>query len=210
MKLLVADDDVVMRTLLVRLLRKWGHEVEEARDGTSAWAALTRVEAPPALAILDWVMPGADGPTLCQRLREAKPDERPYVIVLTARAESADVVAALDAGADDHVAKPFEANELRARLRAAERTIDLKRRLAERVRELESALARVKKLEGILPICSYCKSVRSAPDAWRQIESYVQDHSDARFSHGICPGCFETHVAPEIDRCRSSSAPDPC
>lgn len=202
MNLLVADDDVVMRTLLVRLLRKWGHEVEVARDGTSAWAALTRPGSPPALAILDWVMPGADGPTLCQRLREAKPDERPYLIVLTARAGSADVVAALDAGADDHVAKPFEATELQARLRAAERTIDLRRRLAERVRELEAALARVKKLEGILPICSYCKSVRAAPDAWRQLESYVQDHSDARFSHGICPGCYVEHVTPELDRCR--------
>jgi response regulator RpfG family c-di-GMP phosphodiesterase len=101
-------------------------------------------------------------------------------------------VTAIDAGADDYLTKPFDPEELRARVQVGIRIVSLQRRLAERVAELQEALSQVKQLSGLLPICSYCKRIRSDDDYWEQIDSFVSQHSEAEFSHGVCPSCFET------------------
>jgi DNA-binding response OmpR family regulator len=190
MRALIADDDRTTTTMLARTLDRWGFEVSVAHDGGAAWEALAS-PTPPALAIVDWIMPGADGPELCRRLREDPTRAPVYVILLTARTSRRDVVAGLDAGADDYLTKPFDHDELRARVQVGRRVVALQQRLSERVAELQDVLSNMKQLRGLLPICAYCKRIRTDHDYWEQVEHYITDHSDAQFSHGICPHCYE-------------------
>jgi DNA-binding response OmpR family regulator len=119
-------------------------------------------------------------------------------MLLTSRSARSDLVAGLEAGADDYLVKPFDLGELRARVHVGMRVATLQERLADRVAELQAALASVKQLSGLLPICSYCKRIRSDKDYWEQVDSYVAHHSEAQFSHGICPTCY-TKVMEELD-----------
>ena len=176
MRILIADDDRTSTMLLSRTLEQWGFEVVLAHDGTTAWGHITGV-APPALAIVDWMMPGVDGIELCRRIRATPLRSPVYVILLTARTSRQDLVEGLDAGADDYLTKPFHPDELRARIRVGQRTLGL--------------IANIKKLTGLLPICSYCKRIRSDHDYWEQVEGYLTEHTDVLFSHGICPSCLE-------------------
>jgi DNA-binding response OmpR family regulator len=190
MEILIAEDDPVSRRVLEATLQKWGHKVRAATDGTAAWEVLSGA-SPPPLAILDWMMPGMDGPDLCRRIR-ATPERRgTYVILLTARTARADLVAGLDSGADDYIAKPFDREELHARLNVGLRVVGLQEELNHRVHELEQALERVRQLHGLLPICCYCKRIRDDQNYWQQVEEYISACSGAQFSHGICPECFE-------------------
>lgn len=189
MRALIADDERVTTTILSAALRQWKLDVSIAHDGGAAWDLLVH-ERPP-LVILDWMMPTVDGPDLCRRIRATPLHARTYVILLTSRSDSADLVTGLDAGADDYLIKPFDREELRARVQVGVRVATLQERLAERVVELEAALSKVRQLEGFLPICSYCKRIRSDQDCWEQMERYISQHSNAQFSHGICPSCFE-------------------
>ena len=199
MKVLVAEDQPVSRHILVANLRKWGYDVTAVEDGTRAWEALQAEEAPP-LAILDWLMPGMDGIDVCRQIRQS-PRTRPiYLILLTARRGQEDKIQGLQAGADDYITKPFNREELRARVQVGIRVLELQGALAQRVRELEEALSRVKTLQGLLPICSYCKKIRDDRNYWQQVEGYISDHSQAQFSHGICPECYAQFVQPELDR----------
>ena len=194
MRVLIADDDVVLRHSLKVHLERWSYRVDECGDGREAWKAMHGPKAP-AMAVIDWNMPGMDGPTICQELREVPALAAMYVILLTSNNEQKDVVAGLESGADDYIVKPFDWNELRARLRIGARIVGLQQALAARVSELQVALANVRQLSGLLPICAYCKRVRDDKDYWQQIEQYVGDHSQAEFSHGICPECLETQLA---------------
>lgn len=138
MNALIADDDRGTTAILSKALRKWQVEVAIAHDGMSAWRLLTEGHAP-SLALIDWMMPGLDGPELCRRIRATPALAHMYVIMLTGRDSRADMVMGLDAGADDYIVKPFDAEELRARVQVGIRVATLQERLAERVSELQSA-----------------------------------------------------------------------
>jgi len=199
MRILVAEDQPVSRHLLAASLRKWGYDVVAVEDGTRAWATLQSHDAP-QLVILDWLMPGMDGVEICRQIRKTPRARSFYVILLTARREQEDKVRGLQSGADDYVTKPFDREELRARVQVGTRVLELQGALAQRVRELEEAISRVKTLQGLLPICSYCKKIRNDGNYWQQVEAYISDHSEAQFSHGICPECYARIVQPELDR----------
>lgn len=190
MRALIADDDPIGTAMLAPALRRWGLDAVIAHDGARAWEMIRQDETI-SMAILDWMMPGADGLELCRRIRGNKTRSHMHVILLTSRDARADIVAGLDAGADDYLIKPFDPEELRARVHVGLRVLSLQERLGERVAELQEALSKVKQLTGLLPICSYCKRIRTDHDYWEQLECYVAEHSDAQFSHGICPHCFD-------------------
>jgi DNA-binding response OmpR family regulator len=194
---LIAEDDRVTGEILARTLRRWSYGTTLVRDGAQAWEKL-RGASEATLAILDWMMPGMDGPDVCRRARQELPLANMYLLLVTARESRGDVVAGLDAGADDYIIKPFDPEELRARVAVGARVLGLQQKLAERVAELQTALSNVKQLRGLLPICSYCKRIRGDDQYWQQVEGYIAQHSDAQFSHGICPTCY-ANVAAELD-----------
>jgi DNA-binding response OmpR family regulator len=197
MKILLAEDNPSSRHALEAHLRQWGYDVVSTADGREAWEALQGAGAP-RLALLDWMMPGLDGVEVCRLVRGRSNGDPPYIILVTAKTAQEDIVLGLESGADDYLTKPVDRDELRARLEAARRIVELQESLSARVRELEDALARVRQLHGLLPICCYCKKVRDDKNYWQQVESYIAAHSDVRFSHGICPDCFETVVRPQL------------
>jgi DNA-binding response OmpR family regulator len=199
MKVLIAEDDPIPRRMLQAALLGWGYEVVVACDGQDAWEALQGPSAP-RLAVLDWEMPVLDGVTVCRRLRSRPTPEPTYVILLTARDAQADIVAGLQSGANDYVVKPFDRDELQARVRVGQQVVELQRSLALRVRELEEAMSQLKQLQGLLPICSYCKKIRDDRNYWQQVETYVSARAAVRFSHGICPDCWEREVGPQLER----------
>ena len=205
MRILIAEDDPVSRLLLETHVRRWGHDPVTTKDGGEAWDALQRDDAP-GLLILDWMMPVLDGLEVCRRARQAAGARARYIILLTARADRRDTIEGLDAGADDYVTKPFDAAELRARVAVGTRVLDLHSQLAARIGELERALDHVDTLHGILPICSYCKKVRSDGDSWQQVEAYVSAHTTVRFNHGVCPSCEASIVQPELQELRRARA----
>jgi DNA-binding response OmpR family regulator len=190
MKVLIAEDDAVSRLLLENVLRDWGYDVVAAADGAEAWSVLCSPDAP-RLTILDWQMPGVDGLELCRRLRENQQTESVYVLLLTGKGGTDNIVHGLRSGANDYLTKPFDLDELSARLGVGRRVVELQQALSERVDELEAALAHVKRLRGLIPICAWCKKIRNDQNFWQQVEEYMGQHSDVRFSHGICPSCFE-------------------
>src|SRR5437588_4314596 len=194
MKILIAEDDSVSRRLLNAALAKWGYEIIVACDGNEAWQALEQ-EDPPSLLVLDWLMPGMDGLELCRKARTLPRYQSAYIILLTGRTTKEDIISGLEAGADDYVTKPFDPGELRARVSVGVRVAQLQLNLADRVRELEAALAKVKTLSGMLPICASCKKIRDDKGYWTQIESYIRVHSEAEFSHGFCPECAKNWLA---------------
>jgi DNA-binding response OmpR family regulator len=207
MQVLIAEDDRVTGEILARTLQRWGHQTIVVGDGLQAWNHL-REMTDPTLAILDWMMPEMDGPDVCRRVRGQLPLANMYLLLVTARESRGDVVAGLDAGADDYIIKPFDPEELRARVAVGMRVLGLQQKLAERVTELQAALSNVKQLHGMLPICSYCKRIRGDDQYWQQVEGYIADHSEAQFSHGICPACYET-VSAELDEMTRSRGQNP-
>ena len=190
MKILIAEDDPISRRILEATLVKWGYDVSVTLDGEQAWNVLQRKDAP-SLAILDIMMPGIDGLEICRRVRQSPSSSPPYIILLTAMSDKEDVVKGIQAGANDYLSKPFHREELRVRVGVGVQMLLLQKTLADQVKELEEALAQVKQLQGILPICSYCKQVRDDQNYWQKVEDYISDHTDVQFSHGICPNCYE-------------------
>jgi phosphoserine phosphatase RsbU/P len=204
-RVLIAEDDVVSHRLLEATLTKWGYEVIATTDGLQAFDVLSQPNAP-SLAVLDWMMPGLDGAEVCRRARSLGTDRLLYIILLTAKGRKEDIVEGLTSGADDYVIKPFDRSELKARINVGERILRLQAELAARVKELELALTNVKLLQGLLPICCYCKKIRNDHNYWQQVDTYIADHSEAQFTHGICPECRDKIVKPELERLKVSEA----
>ena len=200
MKILVAEDDAVTRKILAVTLERLGWDVVTASDGLAAWQALETLKGKdaPELVVLDWMMPGLEGIEICRRLRATAGFEFVYVILLTSRGDKRDLSEGLAAGANDYITKPFDPVELEARVRVGERMVNLQRSLAARVTEWEAALGEVRALQGLLPICSYCKKVRNEANYWEQVDSYLASHSAVTLTHGICPSCLETMMK-ELD-----------
>ena len=194
---LVAEDEAVSRRLLERSLEQWGYRPVVCPDGAEA---LRRLQAPdaPRIAILDWVMPNLDGIDICRAIRDIATPTQPYLILLTSRSRPEDIVAGLRSGADDYITKPVDREELQARLQVGMRIVGLQRRLADRVVELETALANVRQLQGLLPICAYCKRIRDDKNYWNKVETYLEEHADVQFSHGICPTCLDRVMKDEV------------
>jgi phosphoserine phosphatase RsbU/P len=198
MKILIAEDDAISRRLLQSCLSGWGFDVIVTSNGVEA---LEKLEADPSIqfAILDWMMPDLEGIEVCRRIRQKERPSYIYLIMLTSMTAKADVVTGLEAGADDYFTKPFNIKELKARVHVAVRMLDVQNALADNIIKLQEALNNVKQLQGLLPICSYCKRIRNDQNYWQQVESYVSEHTEAQFSHSICPDCYDAKVKPELD-----------
>src|SRR5712691_4085776 len=137
MRVLIADDSIVSRHLLDATLRKWGYQVVVACDGNEAWAVLQSEDAP-EIAILDWVMPGLTGPEVCRKVRAnaKEKDIYTYILLLTSKSQREDLIEGMESGADDYLIKPFDQHELKVRLRAGIRIIELQRELVTAREEL--------------------------------------------------------------------------
>ncbi len=175
MKILIVEDSPTYRLMLERELQNLGHTVIVGKDGKEAWDIFQRTEI--SLVISDWVMPGLDGLDLCRRIRAATRLRYIYFILLTAVEGKTSYLEAMEAGVDDFITKPFDPDQLRARLNVAGRIIGLQ--------------VQVNQLEGILPTCCVCKKIRDKNGNWVAIESYIHQHTEADFSHTFCPDCLE-------------------
>jgi DNA-binding response OmpR family regulator len=172
MKILIADDTGAARLLLAATLRKLGHEVVAVEDGRQAWEAFLRDA--PDVVIADWVMPEMDGAELCRRVRSEPLSYYPYVILLTMLNGKARYLEGMTAGADDFISKPFDEEQLAARLRVAERIISLHAYAAE--------------IEALLPICPRCKKVEDGPGEWVHLELYLARRRQTAHPQP-CPTC---------------------
>lgn len=180
---LVVDDDPVARAQLSALVRAAGYQVSLAEHGREAWEALQLARIP--IVISDWYMPEMDGPELCRRIRARRDQPYVYFILVTGRGGKEQYLAGMRAGADDFITKPVDADQLCARLTVAERILGVRRELQQ--------------LEGLLPICAYCKRIRDDQENWGSLEGYIEQRSEAQFSHGICPECYAKHVQPQLE-----------
>ncbi|MEA1979567.1 MAG: response regulator transcription factor [candidate division Zixibacteria bacterium] len=198
MRILIAEDDAFSRKLLESTLEKAGHDVIACIDGESAektYQDASSIE----MAILDWMMPEKDGVEVCKSIKNNEDNPFTYVIMLTAKNKAEDLAEALSSGADDFISKPFNALELNARINAGIRMIRLQKAMMNNIEELEETLAHVEQLQGIIPICAWCKKIRDDSEYWTSVEDYISKHSEAKFSHGICPECMAERY-PEIGK----------
>lgn len=193
-RVLVAEDDERSRNSLLRLLQRDGYEVTVANDGQAAIDILLAPN-PPQIALLDWEMPRLDGIHVCWAVRSIPANPYTYLIMVTARAEAEDALAAFAAGVDDFLSKPIDSLQLLARLRCGERVMGLEKRCAERVADLKDAFDEVRKLRSLLPICKHCKRVRDDADCWHEFKGYIHGEADTDFSNVICPDCMENAFA---------------
>ena len=147
MRILIADDDFTSRVMLAEVLKKCGHEVLQAVDGDDAWLKMQGPDAP-SLAILDWMMPAMDGPEVVRRIRSLQSPQPPYLIILTGNDRKTDLVAGLDSGANDYLAKPFDPGELFARIGVGRRMIEMQEQLATQLQELRNSEYRYQERSG--------------------------------------------------------------
>lgn len=184
MLILLAEDDKVSRKLLSRLLTNFGHTVIEAENGLDGWSKW--LEHKCSLVISDWIMPDMTGIELCQKIRTTDQPRYTYIIMLTGMSGRDNYNKAMDAGVDDFMIKPFDRDLIYTRIRVAERILNLHNEVST--------------LSGLLPICSYCKKIRDDNKYWQRVESYLEKISDLKFSHGVCPDCYEKKIKPDLKR----------
>jgi len=198
MKILIAEDEKISRKILEMTLTNASYDVVTVEDGVKALESIQKDV--PDMLITDWMMPELDGLELCRRIRGLDLSSYVYIIVLTALTQKEKIIEGLDAGADDYITKPFERTELLARVRAGERVIQLERSLRQKNKELSEALAQVRQLKGLLPICMFCKKIRNDENYWQKIEEYLAQHTGADFSHSICPECLQKHYSKYVKK----------
>ncbi|MCX6135349.1 MAG: response regulator [Ignavibacteriales bacterium] len=193
MKILLAGSDNEWRGFLAQSLADQDHKVLEAATGESAWMTF-RIQTP-RVVITERALGESDGLELCRRIRGQKDTKYTYIIILTSEDGKVKYLDAMNAGADDVLAKPCEVMDIVLRLRVAERLLHLK--------------TKVNQLEGLLPICSYCKRIRDDHEEWQPVDRFVKYRSDASFSHGVCPDCYHEHIVPQLQLlAREKSTPE--
>jgi CheY-like chemotaxis protein len=183
MKILALEDQPVAALQLLAVLRSLGHETELVKDATEAWTRLNRGGY--RVVVSDWRMSGVDGLDLCRMIRARGGDYVYFILISSTRVTKENRQLALAAGVDDFLAKPVDADELGMRLHVAERIIGLS--------------AQVKQLEAFLPICGYCKKIRDDKKYWQEIEGYFGQTQGTKFSHSVCPSCFERELVPQLE-----------
>lgn len=194
MKVLAIEDQPVAAMLLMSTLRSLGHEAELATDVKTAWERLT--DGGYRVVVSDWRMPNMDGLDFCRMVRSRAGDYVYFILISSNRVTKENRQLALAAGVDDFLSKPVDPDELGMRLHVASRIIGLS--------------SQVKQLEEFLPICSYCKKVRNDGQYWQKIEAYLNQRQGTRFTHSICPDCYEREMAPQLKELGiDPSLPDP-
>lgn len=217
-RLLVVDDQPVNLQILYEIFHQ-DHKVFCATSGVQAVEMCRK--NPPDLILLDVLMPEMDGLEVCRQLKNDPLTREIPVLFVTAQEDPEDEARALDAGGVDFISKPVNPVVVRARvlthltlknrtdlLRTANKEMmrknddlqESERRLSEKIAELEAALKKVRQLEGIIPICMHCKKIRNDDDYWQNIEQYISEHSQAMFSHGVCPSCLQEHYGDYINK----------
>jgi DNA-binding response OmpR family regulator len=193
--ILVVDDQPANLKVLLSFLQEHDYRVYMVDSGQRALDILPKIQ--PDLILLDVMMPGMNGFEICRRIKADKDLAALPIIFMTALDSVGDKVTGFSAGAVDYITKPFQQTEVLAR-------INTHITLRKRERELEEALEEIKKMTGILPICSYCKQIRNDEGYWQQVEEYISEHSEAMFSHGVCPACYRK----EMKRLEAKDASD--
>jgi phosphoserine phosphatase RsbU/P len=196
-KILVVDDDASVVRGTAHLLEQAGYATATAPNGAEALKTVQNFQ--PNLVLSDREMPEMNGVEMCRQIK-GDPALSDVLVVLISGTytQTEEQAAGLEAGADGYIARPIANRELAARVAAFVRILRLNRSLRAKNAELEAALAHVKTLSGLLPICSGCKKIRDDKGYWSHVESYVQQHSEATFTHGLCPDCTRKYF-PEQD-----------
>lgn len=174
MKLLIAEDDLTSRTILESVTRKWGYEPVAVEDGEAAWQALQDDE-PPQLLLLDWEMPKLDGLALCQKIRQHDMSNPPFIILLTARGDTHDIVTGLDSGANEYIVKPFDNTELKARLQAGKRMVELQNSLSQAMSQLQLTASVFSHASEGITITDTEGTIIEVNDAFSRITGYSRD-----------------------------------
>lgn len=182
MKVLAIEDQPVAAMQLAAVLKSLGRVAELVSSGDEAWRRLQ--EGGFRVVVSDWRMPGMDGLDLCRKVRERGGDYTYYILISSTQITSASRAEALAAGVDDFLQKPVDPDVLGMRLHVAERILGLS--------------AQVKELESFIPICGRCKKIRNDRKYWQEIETYFAQQQGAKFSHGVCPDCYERVLAPQL------------
>jgi sigma-B regulation protein RsbU (phosphoserine phosphatase) len=179
MKVLIAEDDLISRKVLRLTLQQLGHEVVVACDGAEAWELFN--QEPVRVIVSDWMMPNLDGLAFCRRVRDRPQTPYTFFIILTAaHTTSEDYSLAMDSGIDDYLTKPLDREMLRTRLHMAERILRY--------------TTEINLLQDLIPMCSYCQKIRDGADYWERVDTYIRARTGVRFSHGICPPCYEQQM----------------
>ncbi len=201
--ILVVDDVAKNLEVMCNILSIENYQISVASDGRKAWHILQRLS--PDLILLDVMMPNVDGYTLCRHIKTVESKKDIPIIFVTARTGREDLIKGFEVGGVDYITKPFNASELLVRVRTHISLYRANRRNEYLIAELRAALAQVKTLSGLLPICSDCKQIRDDDGYWQQVESYLAAHSDVRFTHGICPACVRKRYPDLADQILSKS-----
>ena len=182
MHILLIEDDPSNRFLCESFLISLAHTVAAFEDGESAWMALQGNHFD--IILSDWSLPGLSGLEICRRLRGRKSRLYPYFIMISSFQGQERLEEAMEAGVDDLLSKPVDFTALMLRLNVARRILDYN--------------AQIGILQGLLPICMYCKNIRNDQAFWQTVESYFNTHAGADFTHSLCPDCYASRVVPEL------------
>ena len=196
-RILIADDDQDVLYATSRIVKSGGYEVLNASTGSECLETARRQR--PDLILLDVMLPDAEGTEICRQIKADPVLRGTFVVLISGKKTASDERAdGLNFGADGYIVRPISNRELLAWVNALVRILKAERERDRLISELTEALAKVKTLSGMLPICSHCKKIRDDKGYWNHVETYIRQHSEVEFSHGICPECLKKHY-PDYD-----------